>query len=273
MKNSSGCTPLLRMWSAIHVWVLSTLGLLATTLICGCVTMATSPNALPPRSGLSEAMLLRDAQSARASSFDQTGGNFDLVVVQPQERRVLADIEGSGCVKHIYWTYIIGEEETRRKLFRDMIVRMYWDGEATPSVECPIGDLFGISNCRVRPVKSLALVANPGANNNPVSHGLNCYFPMPFSRDARIEITNDSDVPLGIWYHIDHERYDKAPPWLAKAGRFHAQFRRSNPTTKVDLKGVNKTGDDNYVILDAEGDGALAGYMLSVDNISGGWWG
>jgi len=238
--------------------------------LCGCVTGIEST---PPRFGLSEAMMIRDARSSRASTYDVSGGNGDAFTLQPQETRSLAAIDGSGCIKHIYWTYIIKDSETRAKLFRDMILRMYWDGEETPSVECPLGDFFGISNCQVRPIDSLVLVANPGVNACAETYGLNCYFPMPFTDGARIEVTNDSDTLLSIWCHIDYETYTKPPVWLKQAGRFHAQFRRCNPTTIAKSGGVNKTGEDNYVILDAAGRGALAGYMLSVDNITGGWWG
>jgi len=245
--------------------------LFAAVHLCGCMTGAT--RYAPPQSGLSEPMTIRDARSARASSYDRSGGNADWFTVEPQQTRSLAAIDGPGCIKHIYWTYIIGEPERRTKLFRDMILRMYWDGEETPSVECPLGDFFGISNCQVRPIESLVLVANPGSGANAGTYGLNSYFPMPFAKKARIEITNDSDAPLGIWFHIDYETYTKTPPWLKRAGRFHAQFRRCNPTTIAEAGGINATGDENYVILEAEGRGALAGYMLIVDNITGGWWG
>ena len=251
------------------VWVI----LVVFVLICGCGSLERPAPERPPQSLLTEAMIIRDAQSSRASSYDRTGGNADWQIFEPGQTLALAELKGAGCVKHIYWTYIIGEEDTRRHLFRDMILRMYWDGEEVPSVECPIGDFFGVSNCTPRPLRSLVLVTNPGTGATPVSWGLNSYFPMPFSSGARIEVTNEAEVPLGIWYHIDYETYPRAPQWLNDAGRFHAQFRRTKTKAIAAPGGTNTTGEENYVILEAAGRGSLAGYMLSVDNVTGGWWG
>ncbi len=239
----------------------------------GRVSLAEPRGASPPQSPLTEAMMLRDARSHRASSYDRTGRNRDFIGIKPKQTYRLAEIEGPGCIKHIYWTYIIGDEKTRKHLFRDLILRMYWDGEKRPSVESPIGDFFGVSNCALRPIRSLVLVANPGVEGSPHTYGLNCYFPMPFANGARIEVTNEGPVPLGIWYHIDYETYPQPPGWLDRAGRFHAQFRRAKRKALPELEGVNKTGEENYVILEATGRGSLAGYVLSVHNIIGNWWG
>jgi hypothetical protein len=226
------------------------------------------------QSPFTEMMLLRDARSARASSYDRTGGNQDWLTVAPGATATLADIEGAGCIKHIYWAYIIGDPAARRILFRDMILRIYWDEEAEPSVESPIGDFFGVGACRPRPIRSLLLVTNPGMGTDDVTWGMNAYFPMPFEKRARIELTNDSGVPFGIWYHIDYETYpDGAPEGMERLGRFHAQFRRSRAPETGPPTGINTTGESNYVILEATGHGNLAGYVLTVDNVTGGWWG
>jgi len=223
-----------------------------------------------------ERMRLRDARTARVSSWDRTGGNQDWITIKPGQTAVLADIAGPGCIKHIYWTYIIEKQDLRRRLFRDVILRMYWDDEKTPSVESPIGDFFGVSNGLPRPLRSLDLVVNPGGLGGETSVGLNCYFPMPFSKHARIDITYDTPPPadpIGIWYHIDYEVYPASPEWLVGAGRFHAQFRHCRSPKDMKAGGINKTGSENYVILEARGQGHLAGYVLGVDNITGGWWG
>ena len=236
--------------------------------------VAADPDGPPLQSPFAEMMLLRDARSARASSYDRTGGNQDWVVIPPGETVVLAEVEGAGCIKHVYWAYIIPEEAARMALFRDLIFRAYWDGEATPSVESPIGDLFGVGNARPRPLRSEVLVVNPGAGAVDTSWGLNCYFPMPFTQGARLEVYNDSDLAFGIWYHVDYETYPtEAPAGLADLGRFHAQFRRSAQPELGAPSGTNQDGEANYVILTAEGQGNLAGYLLNVDNVTGGWWG
>jgi len=240
----------------------------AAALLPGCHTTGT-----PPASPFSATMMLPEADTHRASTYDRTGGNMDARVVEPGEVLPVLDAGGPGCVRHIYWTYIVAQPEVRRHVFRDMILRMYWDGETSPSVECPLGDFFGVAGCIPRPIKSLALTANPGTDATDTSWGFNCYFPMPFQNGARIEITNDGPEAVALWVHADYETYDHAPEWLYKAGRFHAQWRRSNLTVPVDSQGINTTGDANYVILEVKGRGSVAGYVLTVDNRNGGWWG
>ena len=54
----------------------------------------------------------------------------------------LADITGPGAIQHI-WMTPTGQ-------WRFSILRIYWDGETTPSVECPVGDFFGAGWGQVR---------------------------------------------------------------------------------------------------------------------------
>ncbi|MCX6088952.1 MAG: DUF2961 domain-containing protein, partial [Candidatus Atribacteria bacterium] len=106
--------------------------------------------------------------------------------------------------------------------YRKTILKMFWDGETQPSVEVPLGDFFGIGNCVPRIFTSLLLTVNPG-DPNLGTQGINSYFPMPFRKSARIELTNDSDIPLDcIWYHINYQLYEE----LDQVAYFHAQFRR-----------------------------------------------
>ena len=53
--------------------------------------------------------------------------------IEPGETRTLADIAGSGAVQHIWIT-------TANLNWRDLILRVWWDGQETPSVVSPLGD-------------------------------------------------------------------------------------------------------------------------------------
>lgn len=243
-------------------------GTLVLALVSGCASTGT-----PPQSPLTNAMMLKDCRTLRSSTFDREGGNMDMRVVQPGETLSWLDVDGPGCVRHMYFTYIVGDKDTRQQLFRNFILRMYWDGESAPSVEVPLGDFFGVCGGLPRPLASLVLTTNPGTGAEDISWGFNSYFTMPFAAGACIEVTNEGSTAAGLWVHVDYERYERPPAWLRTAGRFHACFHRSNPAAPVDSTGRNLTGDKNYVILDVEGRGALAGYVLTVDNVHGGWWG
>lgn len=238
---------------------------------------------------LSDTFLLRDFRSKRASSWNRTGKNQDFLAIPAGETRPLLLADGAGCIRHFYWAYIEGEEAKRHNLFRGVILRAFWDGAEAPSIEVPLGDLFGVSNGQVRPIKSLAFTTNPGHAMSDRSWGFNCYLPMPFARGARIELENQTDQTARVWFHIDYQLYEDSSAIPADAGRLHAQWNRANPTEGVPFpKGPdprnltnrwqleNLSGKDNYEILDVEGDGQLAGYFLTVVNIQGDpwtWWG
>jgi hypothetical protein len=126
-------------------------------------------------------------------------------------------------------------------------------------------------------------VVNPGSAEL-LSWGSNLYLPMPFATAARIELAYETTpgMPadeMAFWYHVELEAYDRPLP--KDLGRFHAQWRRENPTRhtgegepNVTLwDGVNLDGTENYVALEAEGRGQMVGLHLQVDNVGGGWYG
>ena len=128
----------------------------------------------------------------------------------PGETVTLADISGSGAIQQI-WMTVTGH-------WRFSILRIYWDDEALPSVEVPIGDLFCMGWCRFAPVISLPVAVNPGS-------GFTCYWEMPFRKGARITIENLDTERRTIYYQINYALTDVPD----EAAYFHAQFRRSNP--------------------------------------------
>ncbi|HRK21166.1 MAG TPA: DUF2961 domain-containing protein, partial [Fimbriimonadaceae bacterium] len=89
-------------------------------------------------SSLSSLPLLRDYASRRSSSFDKDGNNSDWWTFEPGDVKALLETDRPGCVKHIWMTVGNGGEHHLRRL----VLRMYWDGEETPSVEVPLGDFF-----------------------------------------------------------------------------------------------------------------------------------
>jgi hypothetical protein len=165
--------------------------------------------------------------------------------IQPGETVTLAEITGSGAIQHI-WMTPTGN-------WRFSIIRIYWDDETEPSVECPVGDFFCMGWGEYSPLSSLAVCVNPGS-------AFNCYWPMPFHKKCRItmENLNDADA-MTLYYQIDYA-LTEVP---ADAGYFHAQFRRSNPnTTSV------------YTIADGiKGKGQFVGVYLAWGVNNNGWWG
>ncbi|MDA1192151.1 MAG: DUF2961 domain-containing protein [Candidatus Poribacteria bacterium] len=208
---------------------------------------------------------LRTARTKRISSYDRTGGNSDRIPIEPGETAVLADIEGSGIIKHIWFTIAHGDAMYRR----NMILRMYWDGQEHPSVEAPVGDFFGQGFGEHYNYVSLPLAAAPVGGR-----GLNCYFPMPFSKGARIEIENDSDEQCrSFYYYVDYEEHDSIGDDQA---RFHAWWNRelTDPTENESQGGLlQKTDEGNYLFLEAEGRGHFVGLNYYVQSPTPIWYG
>jgi len=210
----------------------------------------------------------------RVSSYDPAGGNRDWWEFAPGQTRAIADLEGPGCIKHI-WATMWCEA---RHFLRQVILRAWWDGEQQPSVEVPIGDFFGLGHALTRNFVSLPLQMSPEDGR-----GFNCWFPMPFQSQAWIDITNESEKPLNFYFYVDYELY---PPEtvLDDYGRFHVQWRRENPTAGWADPAVrwedhpdamqrawatpNTDGAANYVILEAVGRGHYVGCHLDVDCFS-----
>lgn len=193
-------------------------------------------------------------QAARISSYDPTGGNADGRhdwPIVPGETRTIAEIEGSGIITHLWFTVASRDPH----YLKNIVLRMYWDGEEHPSVEVPYGDFFGIGNNEYYQYSSLPIQIG-------TDRGMNCYWHMPFGDGAKITVTNDgpSNV-IAFYYYIDYQVYQELPPDL---GRFHAQYRQEYPC---------KQDGQNYLFFEAKGKGHYVGCNLSIHQRSGAWWG
>jgi hypothetical protein len=206
-------------------------------------------------SGLSQDILEKlgrpqDYVSKRVSSYDRTGGNKDSLTIEPGATAVLAELKGPGAVHHI-WVTIAAEAFYARKI----VLRIYWDGEAAPSVEAPIGDFFGVGHGLNRNLDSLPIVCSSEGRAR------NCYWFMPFRTSARITVTNEGAETIpAFYYYVDYRELPGLPP---DTPTFHAQYRQEFPCG----------GGGNYLILDAAGRGHYVGCVLSVLQRAMGWWG
>ena len=140
---------------------------------------------------------LRQGHTRRYSSWDQRGGNADYWRIPAGQTVTLAGIEGAGIIRHIWFT--VSSPDTL--YLRKTVLRMFWDGQAYPSVETPLGDFFGVGHARVASYACapFSMSANKGDEQHAA---MNCYFPMPFGRGARIEVTNESDQDIRSFYFM-----------------------------------------------------------------------
>ncbi|HEX3625536.1 MAG TPA: glycoside hydrolase family 172 protein [Verrucomicrobiae bacterium] len=180
-----------------------------------------------------------------AGSWDRTGGNRDFITVPPGKTVTILDQDGAGEI-HRFWMTI---SPRNVQSLRQVIIRMYWDNETNPSVECPIGDFFGVGFGEQADYQSLPMDISSG--------GYNCYWPMPFHTHARWTVENRSSETIhSFYYNVDYTTCRSLPKNLLE---FHACWRRENPTNP----------QRNYTILEASGEGYYAGVALFMQGLEG----
>jgi hypothetical protein len=211
---------------------------------------------------------LRKGKRKRVSSYDPTGGNRDFVKLEPGQTLDIGEIIGSGCITHIWMTMAPMDDGLEEFLHRKVVLRMYWDDEPNPSVQAPIGDFFGMGHGITKNYSSAPLAMSPEDGR-----ALNCFFAMPFGQRARFEVESEAQRAIKLYYYIDYEQYDEP---IDSPLRFHAIWQReltqgivdsSVSNTLFQFGGKNITGANNYVLLDAVGQGHYVGCNLNIHNL------
>jgi len=199
-------------------------------------------------------------KSLKQSSFDRTGGNHDSWPMTSGQTIDLFKTDQPGAITHIWFT-IAAQGAMHLK---ELVLRAYWDGNAKPSVEAPVGDFFGLNLGSYQIYESQYLACSPGRS-------LNCYFVMPY-KSAHLTVTNEGKGNVGAFYsNIDYQ----VAPLPPDALYFHAQYRQSAPcvpTTGDDAK-INLDGSRNHIYAETRGSGNLMGVTLGVLQNADGWWG
>lgn len=257
--------------------------------------------------------VINKARNGRFSSWDHSGRNQDYWEIPAGQSITLGEVEGPGCITHIWMTSSCRQVKKPAILdpvlqanaapvmeihpalgviwddydpfyYRKALIKITWDDQEGPSVLAPLGDFFCIGNCYPGNFSSLPMNVSlkpeeAGRYGAPCS--VSCYFPMPFQKKAKIEIINENELPFILYFYIDYEMYHE--PINEDTAYFHASWNRENPCKgwgpdlQVNSPEVNTVsnlkGENNYVILETEGTGHFVGCNLSVKHFQGSWWG
>jgi hypothetical protein len=228
------------------------------TLLFPCGIAGQNQAPLVSGGSLSSLIHLQSGKSGRISSADPLrSSNRDMRQIMPGAKLIIADIKGSGMIRHIWMTFPAPAPSWLGKngcaTHSELVIRMYWDGSEQPAVESPVGDFFAAGFGKRAEVNSIPVMVEGG-------DAYNCFWLMPFYRSARIEIENQSDKPSGsFYYQVDYVQ-EELPP---ETPYFCAQYRQEFPVA---------SGRD-YLILDAEGEGHYVGTVLSGRARSPKWFG
>lgn len=213
-------------------------------LACACAALA---DALPFATDTGTLPYLKTGKCYQISSYDAAGGGLaDYRPIPAGKSLTLAEVQGPGRIMQIFMTLSSSEAQ----VLRTLVLRIYWDGETSPSVECPIGDFFGVGFGQYVPHSSLLIGMTSG--------GFWCNLPMPFAKSAKVEVANEGQKNLlKLFYHVEYRKLDKAESGV---GYLHTQFRRENPCAD----------GAPYTILEAEGRGQYIGCVLNMQGLKNG---
>jgi hypothetical protein len=219
----------------------------------------TSENAILPRYARAHSY-----KSLKQSSFDRTGGNSDRWPIAPGGTQELFRSDGPGVVTHVWFT--IAAQSPHH--LKEIVIRAYWDGNSKPSVEVPVGDLFGLN------LGQYVIYQSAYLNCSSIK-ALNCYFAMPFRRSALITATNEGKQPVSSFYsNIDYQLVPSLPDDIVY---FHAQYRQKTPNNAEKFapgeKELNPDGKHNYIFAEARGRGHLMGITMGVLQNTDNWFG
>jgi hypothetical protein len=184
----------------------------------------------PGRTRAENALWIENALSARFNT---------------SKRVVVADLKGPATITMIHFAM-----PEVLKLNRDVLLRMYWDGESSPSVDVPLVDFF-CDPAGLREEVNTLLVNK--------RRGFNAYFPMPFQTAARVELVYDGPVEPGpeLWKIMpcySYVMYRTQERVSADTGYFHAAWRQEGLLL----------GKRDYMALEAKGRGKFVGWNVTM---------
>lgn len=251
--TKSPCLP--RIWSAVlrAGW---------TLLLAPAALLAQVPGNAPALYDLNTGLVSRSISFENPTGAPGEGGKVANKLgvgrkgsanktIKPGETVQLCDIQGAGMIRHVWMTTL---RHPDAEVLEGCVLRAWWDGQEHPSVECPIGNFFGMAHGKMTPYQS--------AVHSVSDSGMNIWLPMPFVSRARITFSNEGTKNVYLYYQVDYTLGDKNPE---DVGRLHAIFRRENPTTEK---------HDFELLPERHQKGRYVGAVIGVRNLQPPhWWG
>lgn len=170
--------------------------------------------------------------------------------LDPGQTVILCDFEGPAVIRRM-WATLPAKKEN----LLGFVIRAYWDYQETPSIEAPIGNFFGAAH-------GIAKAYQSAVHSMTDSAGMSIFLPMPFTKHAKITVTNEgTEKFVPFYYQIDLTIRETLP---SDVGRLHVLYRRENPTT---------LGEDFTILPKRTGMGRFAGCVIGINNADQKWWG
>jgi hypothetical protein len=179
------------------------------------------------------------------------------LTVKAGQTVTVAQLTGAGAIMALKVKFALPTDPAVLKDFlRQLAIRITWDGSSEPAVWSPLGDFFGDA---VIPAQYQSLPMGITADGQWYS-----YWYMPYGSGAKIEMENDSAIPVAMNWEVDHA------PLTAPASsllRFHAKWHRDAFLPE------RKDRWPDWTLLTTKGIGRYVGTQLHIWNPLLSWWG
>ncbi len=172
------------------------------------------------------------------------------ISLKPGDKTILFESKVAGTISG----FELLSAESLGTFAKDIDIKITWDNETIPAVNCPLADYFGYAFGKPS-MKSLLIGSNGYRNYS--------YFPMPFDRSARIELIyrkkdSESNQPIinikSSVFLIEKKRN------ADKEGKFYVQWNRENPVPI----------HQSYQMLNVNGKGHFVGTALQAQGLKTG---
>lgn len=171
-------------------------------------------------------------------------GVLDLAGGMPTELTTLA---GPSQIRSL--TFSVPFDEMAA--FGDTRLRIFWDGETSPSVDTPVkflaGDGAGVYQPAQRPLVESWLTHIGGDGHSFMDFTIS--WPMPFARNARVALLSSQHLSHIAW----SVRYEPFPDPVSWWGTFHANY----------VAVPHPTAGQDMTFLDVRGSGKLVGTVIN----------
>ncbi len=216
------------------------------------IAVSICAQSLPGTGNLNDLTQVQNYEARRSSSSNEDiTRNGDAMSIPAGGTITLMEETGPGMVTHFWNT--VGSYD----LFypRALVLRIYYDGMETPSVEAPLGDFFGVGHGMQKDFTSLPVTVSSRGRSRV------CYWQMPFKESIKITVTNDNEKMKvdSFYFYINWRKLEALPEDTVY---FHARYRQETPAQP-----------GNYTLLDTKGRGHYVGTVLSNFQLETGWFG
>jgi hypothetical protein len=180
------------------------------------------------------------------SSYDTSGFNIDAVAIASGKTHTLCDLKkASGIIQRIWATI----QTSDTFYLQEVKIKMTFDDEITVD-NVPLGMFTGTGPWRVNDLVTpvLNVMRSRKLNQDQAGTGagsFNIHFPMPFTKNVKIEVQNNTSGDIDFFYFIDYTEL----PFNDKPLLFHANYNIQSPT-KASNNGKDLNTSGNYELSD-----------------------